>query len=161
MRRGALLMETLISIAIFVAAAGFCVRATSDAVAALDRTEKRLLAADLARSAMAQLQAGTITLADLREGSLYGEDRDDQELVTAGNWRVEAHTRPSIRPTLTVVTLTVEEETTSKYPTRFTLRELVALRETSGEVWLEDDLLRDLPDAPDLPEPAENPERNP
>ena len=152
MRRGALLLEVLVSIAIFVAAAAFCVRATSDAVDALDRTERRLVAADLARSAMAQLQAGVLSLADLRDGTVFGEDRDDDRLMTIGQWRIEVRTRPSLRPRLTVVTLTVEEDGVD-LPARFVLRELVALRDGGEEEWEEDEMMRDLP--MDIPLPVD------
>ncbi|MDG2422650.1 MAG: hypothetical protein P8M22_01595 [Phycisphaerales bacterium] len=145
MRRGGLLLEVLVSIAIFVAAAAFCLRATSDVVAAMERTENRLIAADIARSAMSQLQAGTLTLADLRQGSVFGEGADDDRLVTPGQWRVEVQTRPSLRPNLTVVTLTVEEETKSSTPATFVLRELVAIRDSNDEIWEEDEIMRDLP----------------
>lgn len=145
MRRGALLLEVLVSIAIFVAAAGFCVRATSDSIDSLDRTERQLVAADLARTAMTQLEAGVLNLADLRDGSVFGDEVDDERLITTGRWRIEARTRPSIRPRLTVVTLTVEEDDGGESPARFVLRELVALREGEEGAWEEDELLRDLP----------------
>ena len=145
MRRGGLLLEVLVSIAIFVAAASFCVRATSDVVSAMDRTEQKLVAADIARSAMSQLQVGTLSLADLREGSVFGEESDDDRMVAAGRWRVEVQTRPSLRPSLTVVTLTVEEDTKSSSPARFVLRELVVLQESDSGDWEEDELMRDLP----------------
>ncbi|MEE2908347.1 MAG: hypothetical protein VX527_11030 [Planctomycetota bacterium] len=164
MRRGGLLLEVLVSIAIFVAAAGFCVRATSDVVSAMDRTERRLVAADIARSAMSQLQAGALSLADLREGSVFGEDSDDDRLVTPGRWRVEVQTRPSLRPSLTVVTLTVEEDTKSSSPARFVLRELVTLRESDAGTWEEDELMRDLPmnePVEDVPQPEDNEELEP
>ncbi|MAT81177.1 MAG: hypothetical protein CMJ29_05975 [Phycisphaerae bacterium] len=146
MRRGGLLLEVLVSIAIFVAAAAFCLRATSDVVTAMDRTEKRLVAADIARSAMSQLQAGTLALADLREGSLFSDESSDARLQTPGAWRVEVQTRPSLRPRLTVVTLTVEEDTGSSTPATFVLRELIELREQDVEAWQEDEMMRDLPE---------------
>ena len=151
MRRGGLLLEVLVSIAIFVAAAAFCVRATSDSIKAMDRTDLQLVAADLARSAMTQLEAGLLSLADLREGRVYGEELDDQRLITTGRWQVEADTRPSLRPRLTVITLTVTQDDGSDSPVQFVLRELVELREGEAEEWEQDEILDDLPEVP-LPE---------
>ena len=148
MRRGGLLLEVLVSIAIFVAAAAFCVRATSDSIDALDRTDLQLVAADLARSAMTQLEAGILSLADLREGRVYGEELDDQRLITTGRWQVEADTRPSLRPRLTVITLTVTQDIDSDSPVQFVLRELVELRETEAGEWQQDEILDDLPEVP-------------
>ena len=153
MRRGGLLLEVLVSIAIFVAAAAFCVRATSDSIKAMDRTDLQLVAADLARSAMTQLEAGNLSLADLREGRIYGEDLDDQQLITTGRWQVEADTRPSLRPRLTVITLTVTQDVETESPVQFVLRELVELREGEAEEWEQDEILDDLPEMP-LPEDA-------
>ena len=148
MRRGGLLLEVLVSIAIFVAAAAFCVRATSDSIKAMDRTDLQLVAADLARSAMTQLEAGNLSLADLREGRIYGEDLDDQRLITTGRWQVEADTRPSLRPRLTVITLTVTQDVQTDSPVQFVLRELIELREGEASEWETDEILDDLPEVP-------------
>ena len=145
MRRGALLLEVLISIVIFVGAAGFCIRATTDALNAMDRDDRQLAAADLARTAMSLLVMGQLSLADIREGVVRGDDVDDDQLLTRGRWRFDIATRPSSHPPLTLLTLTVTEDTTDLDPVQFTLRELVELRETADEVWQDDDLLRDLP----------------
>ena len=153
MRRGGLLLEVLVSIAIFVAAAAFCVRATSDSIRAIDRTDLQLIAADLARSAMTQLEAGVLSLADLRDGRVYGEDLDDQRLITTGRWQVQADTRPSLRPRLTVITLTVTQDVESESPVQFILRELIELREGDEGEWEQDEILDDLPVVP-LPEEA-------
>ena len=146
-------MEVLVSIAIFVDAVAFCVRATSDSMQAMERTDLQLVAADLARSAMTQLEAGVLSLADLREGRVYGEDLDDQRLITTGQWQVQADTRPSLRPRLTVITLTVTQEVDRGSPIQFVLRELIELREGDAGAWEQDEILDDLPTAP-LPEEA-------
>ncbi|MCH2154058.1 MAG: hypothetical protein MK089_12025 [Phycisphaerales bacterium] len=146
MRRGGLLLEVLVSIAIFVAAAAFCVRATSDSLKAMERSDLQLVAADLARSAMTQLEAGILSLADLRDGRIYGEELDDQRLITTGRWQVEADTRPSLRPRLTVITLTVTQDVDTDSPVQFVLRELIELREGEAGEWEQDEILDDLPE---------------
>ncbi|MBG79340.1 MAG: hypothetical protein CMJ39_01365 [Phycisphaerae bacterium] len=146
MRRGGLLLEVLVSIAIFVAAAAFCVRATSDSIKAMERSDLQLVAADLARSAMTQLEAGNLSLADLRDGRIYGEELDDQRLITTGRWQVEADTRPSLRPRLTVITLTVTQDVDTDSPVQFVLRELIELRESEAGEWEQDEILDDLPE---------------
>ena len=148
MTRGGVLLEVLISIVIFVGAAGFCIRATTDALDALDRDHRRLMAADLARTAMSGLAAGRLTLADFREGVVRGEDPDDEQLLTQGRWRFDLTTGPSGRPPLSLLTLTVIEESDRESPVQFTLRELVTLREQASDAWQEDDLLQDLPVRP-------------
>ncbi len=65
-RRGALLLEVLLSIALFAGAAAFALGASRSVFDALDRAKRQQAALDIARSKMAELEAGLITVRDLR-----------------------------------------------------------------------------------------------
>ena len=65
-RRGGLLLETLIAIAIFVGLATFSLGAVRDGILAAERARLRIVAADLASSRIAEIEAGLV--------SPYGSD---------------------------------------------------------------------------------------
>ena len=67
-RRGGLLLETLIAIAIFVGVATFALGAVRDGILAAERAKLRIAAVDLASSRIAAVEAGLI--------SPYGSDDD-------------------------------------------------------------------------------------
>ena len=73
-RRGAILFEVLLSIALFVGAAVFALGTTQTVLVALDRAGRDALALDLARAKIAELEAGIVTISELRE-SAEGIDR--------------------------------------------------------------------------------------
>ena len=60
MRRGALLLETLLALALFVGAAGYTLVVLRDAIASTDRLERRAEALDLAGSRLAAIEAGIV-----------------------------------------------------------------------------------------------------
>jgi len=68
-RRGGILLELLLAIALFAAAASFTTSAMRSAVDGIRRTELRARAFDLAATRLAELDAGLIAASDL------GEDR--------------------------------------------------------------------------------------
>ena len=68
-RRGGILLELLLAIALFAAAASFTTSAMRSAVDGIRRTELRARAFDLAATRLAELDAGLVAASDL------GEDR--------------------------------------------------------------------------------------
>ena len=68
-RRGGILLELLLAIALFAAAASFTTSAMRSAVDGIRRTELRAHAFDLAATRLAELDAGLVAASDL------GEDR--------------------------------------------------------------------------------------
>jgi type II secretory pathway pseudopilin PulG len=132
--RGVLLLEALLAVALFAGAAAFTLGCISSVFAALDRTRREQQAVDIARSRMSELQAGLITLADLRSRSPSVGDVSAQassRSPAADAWTVDVHTQPTEFTGLRLVELTVSEEPkigSAGTPMSYTLRELVALR---------------------------------
>jgi hypothetical protein len=60
-RRGGLLLETLIAIAIFVGIATFALGAVRDSIVAAERARLRIVAVDLASSRIAEIEAGLVS----------------------------------------------------------------------------------------------------
>lgn len=136
-RRAAVLLEALLAIALFVGAAAFTLAATRSALQAVDRHRRSLEAVDLARSKMAELEAGLIALEDLRGGDddgvgsagRAGPSRDASE---SPRWQTSVKTQRSEFTGLTLVELTVAEADDQLLdengaPVSFTLRQLVPL----------------------------------
>ena len=73
-RRGAILLEVLLSIALFVAAGSLVLGAIRNVARGLDRDERVMQAVDVARTRLGELEAGLVSLEDLRSGS---SDRGD------------------------------------------------------------------------------------
>ena len=84
--RGGILFEIMLSIAIFAGAALFTLRAVSNALIAFDRSARRQQAMDVARSTLAELEVGLITIADLRDRS----ERDLSRNADQGRYRLRA-----------------------------------------------------------------------
>ena len=96
-RRGAILLEVMLAIGLFAGAGAFCLGVTKSLFSALERTDRRRLAIDLARSKMAELEAGLITVQDLRDewSGGVGSRPDDVELAATGSgpsWEIDAVT---------------------------------------------------------------------
>ena len=154
--RGGVLFEVLLSIALFVGAAAFAFSATRNVFSGLDRTYREQQAADLARSKLAELEAGLIGLGDLRGepirsvGSIESYVDDEwRDGAAAPRWIVEADTQRTEHTGLTLVEITVSETTDSDQAVAYTLRTLMRLRDTRDEEYEEDDLLDDLPEPAD------------
>ncbi|MHC4948892.1 MAG: hypothetical protein ACYTG1_11615 [Planctomycetota bacterium] len=139
-RRGGLLLEVLVSIALFAGAAAFVLAAMRSALDGIDRAERRREALDLARSTIAELEAGLVSLGDLREGIAPGtDDALGPDLALPSRWRIDARTEPSPWRGLTLLELEVFEETgeiridlgEDESPT-VVLRQLVRLRDAPG-----------------------------
>ncbi len=148
--RGAVLLEVLISLALFVGAGAFALAAMRTTFDNIERSRRDHMAVDLARSKMAEIEAGLVSLADLR-GTLIlevGTVPAVEEDADIGGWIAEVGTQRTEYRGLTLVELTVREDRPEDDPqaARFTLRQLVRLREELAEEYEEDDLLRGLPE---------------
>ncbi len=156
-RRGVLLLEVLLSIALFAGASAFALGAARSVFDALDRTKRQQEALDIARSKMAELEAGFITVRDLRsqwtgEIGSYEPDLDFDAPGSGFRWTIEVETSPSELGGLNLVELTVTELTDQTsddggfVPMSFTLRQLMPPREAEVEAYREDELLEGLPE---------------
>ena len=114
------MFEVVLSVALFGGAALFALSAARNTLASLERMRLQQAAIDLAKSKMAELEAGLITVSDLRDSA------GDDDL-----WTFDAHTSRTEFTDLLLIELTVRqnvEETEFHNPMSFTLRQLVALR---------------------------------
>ncbi|MHC4082971.1 MAG: type IV pilus modification PilV family protein [Planctomycetota bacterium] len=156
-RRGAMLLEVMLSVVLFVGAASFCLAATRSLFGTLERIDRRQRAIDLARSKLAELEAGQVTLGELRGewSGAVGSRLEDEDLEIEPRgpvWEIDVETSQSEFRGLTLVELTVSEITEEAGPddapggVRFTLRQLMALRETDTEAYEADELLEGLPE---------------
>lgn len=103
LRRGALLVEVVLALAIFVMAGGAIVNLLSQSMLGVDRSREQARAADLARSAMAKIEAGIETPQTL-SGPL---ERSEEGATQAGRgWELEIDTDASQFRGLTRVTVT-------------------------------------------------------
>lgn len=119
-RRGGVLFEVVLSVALFGGAAAFALSAARNTLISLERMRLRQAAIDLARSKMAELEAGLISVAALRDSA-------DEH----GQWSIDLHTSRTEFTDLTLVELTVRQNIDAgehENPMAFTLRQLVTLR---------------------------------
>jgi hypothetical protein len=148
-RRGGVLLEVLVSIALFIGAGAFALAAMRTTFDNIDRARRDQAAIDLARSKMAELEAGLVSLADLRGGPItdVGSVPVIDDRIGSIDWVAEVRTRRTEYRDLTLVELTVREGGAVDDPraARFTLRQLLKLRDFDPEDYEEDDLLRGLP----------------
>ena len=163
-RRGAILLEVLLSLALFVGAAGFTLGTVRNVLTAIDRSGREAFALDLARSKLAELEAGLVTVAELRDarqgidgvGSVETfEERPDQV------WLIDVTTSRTEHGTLSLIELTVTEslpgldmgfdggfDAGDTGAVRCTLRQLMALRDDEADAYEEDRMLEGLPMEP-------------
>jgi hypothetical protein len=152
-RRGGILLEVMLSMAIFVAAAAFVLSATRNVFNGLERSNREQQAVDLARSKMAELDAGLISIMDLRGSDIrrvgsidrYGDD--DGAAASRLRWIVDVSTQRTAYRNLTLVELTVREDRDGADVASNTLRQIVRLREQDVEEYEPDDLLEGLSSA--------------
>jgi hypothetical protein len=145
--RGGILLEALLALALFSGAALLTLGAARSAFTGLSRAERQHLAADIAASRLAELEAGLINLADLRGAELQTIGSIELDDAFADRWIVEARTQRSEHRGLTLVELTVREAGNAPDAVSITLRRLLTLREIDPDEYEEDDLLRGLPRA--------------
>ena len=115
-RRGAMLLEVMLAIALFVGAASLCLAVTRSLFSTLQRSERRQCAVDLARSKLAELEAGLITVQELRgewPGAVGSRTQDFETDMSAGGprWRFDAVTSRTAYRGLSLLELTVSEVT--------------------------------------------------
>jgi type II secretory pathway component PulJ len=118
-RRGSILLETLLAIVLFVAAAIFTLASLRSALDATQRSALKNRAADAARSAIASLEAGLLTDSELARGR--SEQRDDGLVV-------DVRTSRGSMPELTLVEVIVRADSPDA-PRLFELRQLIRIPE--------------------------------
>lgn len=152
--RGAILLETLVALALFVGAASFTLAALTSVTSRLERARRDTAALDLAQSKLAELEAGLVDLADLRDGEAalrtVGSVEFDESGPLGLQWTLDLETRRTEFTGLVHVRITVREAGASNEETAGTgtVESLVRLSEVDEEFYEEDDLLDDLPDDP-------------
>lgn len=153
--RGGILFEIMLSIAIFSGAALFTLRAVSNALSAFDRSARRQQAMDVARSTLAELEVGLVTIADLRDRTerTLARDADGQRDRLDTNddephWVIEIETERTEYAGLTLVELIVREssggDSAEADAISITLRQLMTLTSETPEPYREDELVEDL-----------------
>ena len=109
MRRGALLLEVLVALAIVVGVGAFSLRAVSDAQSAMERADQRRRCNDAAVAVVRLAQAGMVGIGDLRseslpellEQSVFAGEADAVELVV--------ETEQTVEPGLMLLIVSVKE----------------------------------------------------
>lgn len=156
-RRGAVLLEMLIAMALFVGAASMLSQMQTSIADSLERARLTMEATDLARKALAELEAGIITVPDLRTAHLRTEQstsRQDRRIGTEditqpSPWQVTVRTQRTEYAGLTLVELTmthaedagretVARDFAPETPANaddisITIRQLMRLRRDSGD----------------------------
>lgn len=139
-RRGAILFELLVAMAIFIAAAALTLGAVRNGYESMRRAHQRQLAVDLARSKLAELEAGLISIAQLQSGAfdrigsidLMESASDllrDDDLT---QWNFEVITQPTSYPGLTLVEIRVYQPDDLEAERPTILRQLMRVRPERG-----------------------------
>lgn len=138
-RRGQLLLELLLSVAIFVAAAITISSMVRRAQDSLRQARDQSMAADLAQSALARIESGIATPEALN-GPAPDWPSDDPDAPAGfddrpptGFWRIEIATEPSTFPGLTKLAVTARRDDPALPPVSFTLHQLVRLGRTETD----------------------------
>jgi len=134
MRRGAVLLELMVSVAIFVAAGLTILATVRQGMDSVERARVLEHGADLARTAMSEIEAG-IALPESLDGPVG----------RAGVWSLDIVVNPSEFTGLSVVLITALRERGFDNPANvFELRQLVRLAEPPEDtIGDEDDVIRD------------------
>lgn len=145
-RRGTLLLEVLLSLALFIAAGGAVLSIVSQGVGSLKSMRDKLHAADLARSTMAEIEAG-ITTVEVANGPVAvwkdeSEGAAETERRVSG-WELRIQTSPTTFEGLTLVTITAVRVEPGDQSSAYTLSQLVRLgREATDTIGDVDDVTR-------------------
>ncbi|MFM1833427.1 MAG: hypothetical protein RLZZ461_1743 [Planctomycetota bacterium] len=97
-RRGGLLLEVVIALALLVMVGLFALGGARDGLAAADRAARRAAAVDLAASRLAEIEAGIVSLdavGDLQDASLDDEAVGFEDELPRWPFAVEVETSPS------------------------------------------------------------------
>lgn len=150
--RAAVLMEVMLSLSIFIGSALAILGAMASAAESLESSRLRQRAMDLARSAVAKIEAGIETAETLNGPVPQWRDEEssavgfDDELPPPSGWELSIVTSPfgAGELTLVEVTATRRTEQTGRVMASATLRQLVRLspaaRDQVGEI---DDVTRE------------------
>ncbi len=143
------MLEVMLSIGLFVGAAAFCLGATKSIFVGLERADRRQCAVDLARSRLAELEAGLVAIQALRgewDGGVGSHPADDYEQTRPQQrrWTINVETSLSEFSGLTLVELTVSEISNPDDAISVTLRQLMSLRDVGVEEYEPDDLFEGL-----------------
>ncbi len=117
MRRGGVLLETMLAMALFTAAAGFTFMALRDGSDSVSRVHRKTRALDIASSHLAGIESGEINV------DQAGENQENEE----GIFRIEVEISPSSFADLTLVKVAVYEIGTSGSNEEYPLAELATL----------------------------------
>ncbi len=148
---GGILLEVLISLALFVGAALAILRATSQASDSIDRAAILQRAVDLATTRMSELEIGLVTEGDLRSDELQprAEFGAFEFAPAERRLRIEASTERAPWEGLTLVELRVLDSEQIAVDggarTIFTLRRLLRLREGAVDAYEFDEMMEGLP----------------
>jgi hypothetical protein len=143
-RRGAMLLEVLVSLAIVVGVSAFALQAVGDSEQAIDRADRRRRCWDVTASVASMLDAGLLGVGDLRGQTIPEVDGLPLDDGAAIPLEMQATTERTQWGGIVLLTLTVSEAEESVNPIQATLRQLVLLREHRAEELKEDDLLEGL-----------------
>ncbi|MHC5028867.1 MAG: type IV pilus modification PilV family protein [Planctomycetota bacterium] len=163
-RRGGVLFEAIVALGIFIAAATFVLRALENVSTAMYRSQLRQEAVDVARSKLAELEAGLVALNDLRSTELTSIGTFEQpDVDSPPRWMLDVDTERTEWGSLVLVEVTVseadagfgpdfaDEAAPRAEPITVTLRQLMRLREEDVEDFEADTLLDGLPAEEPLP----------
>ncbi len=124
-RRGALLLEVIVALAIFVVAGGAILNLVTQTMTGLERSRLSARGADLARSAIAKIEAG-IETAQTLNGPV--ERHAEGAKADAGRgWELEIETDPSQFRGLTRVEVKAVKRSGERVEAEYTLVQLVRL----------------------------------
>jgi len=162
--RGAVLLEVIVALAIFVAAGALILGSMSRATQGLANTRDLEQAADLARSTMARVESG-VARPETLVGQAQAEENDRGSFSGAARlsplW-VEIETQPSAFEGLTHVSVRAVKKTAEgREIASYTLHQLVRLFGEEQEGAGEEDPLAERVRRPDGPRPGERPSTTP
>jgi len=127
-----MLLEVMLALALFIGAGAAVLSIVGQSVGSLKATRERQHAVDLARSAMAELEAG-IKSAEVLNGPVMRWQEQGEEAGSDGasgdsGWELHVETQPTSFAGLSLVTITaVRSGHDENGPGAFTLRQLVRL----------------------------------
>jgi len=149
--RAAVLLETLVSLAMFVAVAMITLGITGSVLDTLQRDRIRATAHDLAASRYAELSAGVIPIAELRDprtslrmvGSVpWGDAEPEDDLA----WELRATALRSDLPGHREVVVTARALRGRMVVAEASVRGLMRLADDDADMYEEDDLFDGLPE---------------
>ena len=142
-RSGAVLLETIVALAIVMGVAAYSLRVVDDAESSLDRADRRRRCMDAAASITSMIDAGLLGIADLRSTKL--PEVDGASLGGGDGYELEMaiETTRTAWSGIVECRVTISEQGTD--PVQATLVELVRLYERLGEAFTTDELLEGLP----------------